>query len=104
MTIAQLREEAKRQKRKIPSNLRRKADIAAFLKGESGGGKEGNVRDLSDADLLKQFEAEIAKDVPDESVMKRLGDELDRRDGEGNVKGFSDDDLLKRFQDEIGKD
>ena len=34
MTIPQLREEARRQDKKIPSSARRKADILAFLKGE----------------------------------------------------------------------
>jgi len=37
MTIPQLREEAKRQDKKIPSSARRKADIVAFLKGDQRG-------------------------------------------------------------------
>lgn len=86
MTIPQLREEAKRQDKKIPSSARRKADIVAFLKGDGGKAPEpekktgSEIKGSPDLDeaykkttvaQLRQQAADAGIDVPKNLRLKR---------------------------------
>ena len=89
MTIPQLREEAKRQDKKIPSSVRRKADIVAFLKGEQKGPDAKKTE--TPESLRKQAENILAEDNSRAGRLKaqdliRRADRLEGIQKKGPVK------------------
>lgn len=74
MTVAQLRSEAKRQDKKIPSSITRKADIVEFLKGTDNEKQSKAIRESASKPSSAEVKARLDKVTSREDADKYLRD------------------------------